>query len=107
MSSAVDRGLATLILETRPEKILSDGVKYVGEWMSGTNIRAGKGMLIWPDGSVYEGWWKDNKANGRGRLIHVDGSMYQGGWMNDFCHGQGVYYHLNGTKYDGEWFENE
>ena len=35
-------------------------------------------MQIWPDGSMYEGWWQDNKANGRGRLIHADGDVYDG-----------------------------
>lgn len=103
----MDKSLTTMILEKRPAKILEDGTKYTGQWMAGTNIRAGQGVLIWPDGSVYEGWWKDNKANSKGRLIHVDGSMYQGWWKDDSCHGTGVYYHLNGTKYDGEWHENE
>jgi hypothetical protein len=27
---------------------------------------------------MYEGWWKDNKANGKGRLIHADGDVYDG-----------------------------
>jgi hypothetical protein len=30
------------------------------------------GVLIWPDGSIYEGWWKNNRANGLGRLIHAE-----------------------------------
>jgi len=29
---------------------------------------------------MYEGWWKDNKANGNGRLIHADGDVYDGMW---------------------------
>ena len=72
----IDKSLTELILETRPFKILSDSVKYNGQWMVGTNIRAGTGVLTWPDGSTYEGWLKDNKANGKGRLIHADGSIY-------------------------------
>ena len=42
------------------------------------DIRQGKGRQIWPDGSMYEGWWMDNKANGKGRLIHADGDVYDG-----------------------------
>jgi len=32
------------------------------------------------DGSMYEGWWKDNKQNGKGRLIHANGDVYDGMW---------------------------
>jgi len=30
------------------------------------------------DGSVYEGYWKNNVAHGFGRLIHADGDVYVG-----------------------------
>ena len=46
-------------------------------------MREGKGRQIWPDGSMYEGWWRDNKANGKGRLIHADGDVYEGEWLDD------------------------
>ena len=39
------------------------------------DIRDGRGVQIWLDGSRYEGYWKNNKANGRGRLIHADGDV--------------------------------
>jgi len=38
---------------------------------------------------VYEGYWKEDKANGRGRLIHADGDIYDGYWKNDKAHGFG------------------
>ncbi len=44
-------------------------------------------MQIWPDGSMYEGWLQDSKANGFGRLIHADGDVYNGCWFNDKAHG--------------------
>jgi hypothetical protein len=34
------------------------------------------GKQIWPDGSIYEGYWQNNTANGTGRLIHADGDAY-------------------------------
>ena len=40
-------------------------------------------MMIWPDGSKYEGFWKLDRANGQGRLIHANGDVYQGEWVND------------------------
>ena len=73
----------------------------------GTNTRQGKGMQIWPDGSMYEGWWLDSKANGKGRLIHADGDVYDGMWLDDKAHGHGVYCHLDGAKYEGNWLEDK
>ena len=49
---------------------------------------------------MYEGWWKNNKANGRGRLIHADGDVYDGDWLEDTAHGSGIYRHLDGAKYE-------
>jgi len=57
---------------------LENHARYDGDWILGRDIRQGKGRQIWPDGSMYEGWWKDNKANGKGRLIHADGDVYDG-----------------------------
>ena len=32
---------------------------------------------------MYEGYWKDDKANGKCKLIHTDGDVYDGDWLND------------------------
>ena len=64
--------------EERETEILENNAKFRGEWLVGETIRQGKGMQIWPDGSIYEGYWRDDKANGRGRLIHADGDVYSG-----------------------------
>ena len=59
---------------------------------------------MWDDFSLYDGYWKDNKANGRGRLIHPNGDAYEGEWKDDKAHGKGVYYNYDGSNYMGEWF---
>jgi len=46
-------------------------------------IRDGYGVMVWPDGSKYEGAWSGNKANGYGKLAHADGDIYEGEWLND------------------------
>ena len=48
-------------------------------------------MQIWPDGSIYEGYWKNSKTTGNGRLIHADGDVYDGQWKDDKAHGFGIY----------------
>lgn len=59
-------------------KVMDNMARYTGEWHKTKNVRQGRGVQIWPDGSMYEGYWKDNKAHGRGRLIHSDGDVYDG-----------------------------
>lgn len=89
----------------KPITMLENGSKYEGEWLktSGEEVRDGRGVLIWLDGSRYEGYWRDNQANGRGRLIHADGDVYEGQWLNDKAHGKGVYTHTDQSEYQGEW----
>lgn len=35
------------------------------------------------DGDVYEGEWRNDKANGKGMLINSDGIVYEGEWKDD------------------------
>ena len=93
--------------ETRPLVSLENGARYQGEWLRGAGVRQGKGVQIWPDGSLYEGWWRDNKANGKGRLVHADGDIYDGFWKDDKAHGFGIYSHLDGARYEGFWREDK
>lgn len=41
-------------------------------------MREGEGFQLWPDGSNYEGGWKENSAWGHGKLTNKDGSYYEG-----------------------------
>jgi hypothetical protein len=71
---------------------LDNGDEYEGEWdMEGR--KDGKGVQIFVDGSLHEGYWKNDKANGKGRLIHAFGDVYEGNWKEDKAHGYGVYNH--------------
>lgn len=92
---------------SRPLTILDNKTKYEGQWNEASGERDGMGMLIWPDGSVYEGYWKRNKANGKGRLIHADKDIYVGEWRDDKAHGKGMYIHADQATYDGDWFEDK
>lgn len=91
----------------QPQKTLSNGAMYEGEWNDETTTRDGKGTQIWADGSLYEGYWKNDKANGKGRLIHADGDVYEGEWKDDKAHGFGKYMHTDGAQYEGFWKEDK
>lgn len=60
--------------------------RYMGEHISGTNERHGRGKCVWAD-EIYEGFWKYNKRHGSGRLIIINrddhGEIYEGIWKND------------------------
>ena len=52
-------------------------------------LKYGKGVLIEADGSLYEGYFKDDLKCGHGRQIYPNGKWYQGGWINGKYHGFG------------------
>ena len=43
------------------------------------------------DGSIYEGWWKDDNANGYGRLIRASGDIYEGEFKDGKFNGIGKF----------------
>ena len=51
----------------------------------------GKGIMIWPDGSRYEGDFKSGKIEGQGTKVFSNGNTYIGWWKNDLQHGSEVY----------------
>lgn len=56
-----------------------------------TNQLDGVGIMFWPDGTKFEGQFRENKANGKGRKIYSNGEFYVGEFKDDKCHGKGVY----------------
>ena len=62
-----------------------------------------KKIEIYPDGSIYEGEWKDDLQNGYGTWTFADGSIYVGEWKNGEYHGHGRLTYPDGKKHEGEW----
>ena len=94
-------------LEYRPITKTEIGAFYKGQWNKLSKQREGQGIQIWPDGSIYEGHWMNDKANGSGRLIHADGDFYEGNWVDDKAQGYGLYKHFDGSQYVGSWIEDK
>ncbi len=86
---------------------VENGGQFYGFWNEVTGERDGNGVMIFTDGSRYDGMWKNNRAHGHGRLIHANGDVYEGEWANDKANGKGVYTHTDGAVYDGEWLEDK
>ena len=59
-------------------EILSEGQVYSGQWNQQQNRKEGYGIQVWPDGSKFEGFWKQDQAVGYGRFILADGDVYIG-----------------------------
>ncbi len=94
-------------VELRKSVEYENSAIYYGEWEKTGNKRHGRGIQVWTDGSRYEGYWKEDKANVKGKLIHSDGDVYEGDWLDDKAHGYGVYTHIDGAKYEGNWKDDK
>lgn len=70
-------------LEVQPVTQCENGMYYIGQWNKTNNTREGRGIAIYADGSIYEGFWKHDSRNGAGRMIYSNGDVYQGEWTED------------------------
>jgi hypothetical protein len=108
LSSLEYKSQSVLISDFDPKsKSINKLGHYVGQWNKDTGKREGLGLLLWEDGSLFEGFWKDGKACGSGHLLYSDGDVYEGQWLNGKNHGFGEYYHhIDGATYTGTWFDD-
>eukprot|EP00438_Fugacium_kawagutii_P033875 Skav201120 [mRNA] locus=scaffold185:476810:491022:- [translate_table: standard] len=81
-------------------KVFPDGSRYEGQWKDG--LKHGKGRFIYPDGDVYDGEWQDGKAHGHGTYTSKQ-SKYVGDWQSDLKHGQAVEEWDDTSKYTGTY----
>ena len=47
-------------------------------------------VLMFTDGTWYEGEWKDDKMEGQGILTYTDGTFYKGEWKDNDMNGYGI-----------------
>ena len=85
--------------------IYVNGNIYEGEFKNGK--RDGQGTLTWTDGEKYEGEWKNGNYHGKGTLTYVDGTIYEGEWHNDRREGEGTLTNADGSKIIGVWFDGK
>ena len=69
--------------------------------------KEGYGEYEWSNGSVYKGYWKDNKLCGKGVYYYTDGKKYVGEYYNNLKQGRGKYFWPDGKLYFGEYKEDK
>ena len=69
--------------------------------------REGFGKYYLSDGSIYKGFFCNNKMEGRGRIININGFVYEGEFKNGHSNGYGKYIALDGTTYKGTWLNDK
>jgi len=80
-------------------------IMYLGPLDDG--MADGKGIGLWNNGCVYEGYWKDNNRHGEGTYKWPDGEKYVGTFVEDKRQGQGTYIWKNKEVYIGEWKDDK
>ena len=64
----------------------ADGAYFFGD-LEANDLENGK--MVYPDGTVYIGEFRNKQRNGRGSYVYPDGTKYEGDWLNDKEHGNG------------------
>jgi hypothetical protein len=65
------------------------------------DLKEGEGKLIYSDGRVFKGRFKEDEAI-KGTITFPDGAKYVGELHNSARHGYGVYMFADGSKYEGQ-----
>lgn len=46
----------------------------------------------------------NGEFHGKGQMTHANGDIYQGEWKDGKAEGTGIFYDKKGSMYNGEWF---
>jgi len=76
---------------------------YWGLVDSDTNLRNGKGVMVYESGWVYEGEFEQDVWEGHGYEKYDNQNIYIGYFKKGKAHGKGLYTWANGEYYEGEW----
>ena len=92
------------------EGVLSIGVLLYsdGTLLRGTfkdNCLQGKGMIQWTNGDIYEGDFIDGVRTGKGIIKWANGDIYEGDFLNDKRTGKGIIKWANGDIYEGDFID--
>ena len=67
----------------------------------------GKGTFAYPDGSRFEGNFRNGRPQGNGTFNYPNGEKYTGSFQNGVPHGKGQLAQSDGKTITGQWSEGE
>ena len=82
-----------------------DGATYFGAEVEGK--KNGFGKQVWPDKSIFEGFWLNDLPHGFGFAVFPDGDYYCGQWRQNQMHGFGLFHAKGRVEFLGEFEANE
>ncbi len=69
--------------------------------------RSGKGLMIYANGSTYEGDWYKDKPWGKGKARSVNGDVYDGEWMDGKRANKGECQYVDGSCFIGNFHDGK
>jgi len=78
------------------------GARYHGQIDPRTRLSQGKGTLEYPDGSAYEGEFKQGHPTGTGVMKYANGEVRSGTFLDGALNGQGSILSPHRSRYEGE-----
>lgn len=78
---------------------------YEGMWKN--DKAEGKGLYLWKDGGKYIGDFHQGQMEGYGKRLYTSGSYYEGEFLNGKRSGKGKMTFKNGDEYEGEWNDED
>eukprot|EP00037_Helgoeca_nana_P002451 m.33940 g.33940 ORF g.33940 m.33940 type:complete len:372 (+) comp12605_c0_seq2:97-1212(+) len=85
-----------------------DVCTYTGELLDGK--ADGQGRLVFPNGTVYDGAFQNDRRNGFGTSTFIDDDgteTYAGEWRDGKRHGRATFTFADGDVYEGAFMDND
>ena len=79
--------------------------EYIGNF-NDEGLKSGFGILKWPNGTLFKGYFENDKINGWGIIYYNNQDVYKGQCINDKATGYGNYIYKNGKNKIGYWFND-
>ncbi|MCP3930323.1 MAG: peptidase C14 caspase catalytic subunit p20 [Bacteroidetes bacterium] len=83
-----------------------DGINIQTGCISG-DCENGEGVFAYPDGSKYEGQFREETINGSGIFQYANGEKHQGAFREGYAHGEGIRFYPDGEQRSGIWEDGE
>ena len=91
----------------KEDKNPSEWISFIGNDADIFYVPQGYLTMYFPDGDIYNGYWKNGNYYSHGRYVNHKSGTYIGTWDNGQMNGWGEYEFKNGDKYIGEYKNHE